>query len=701
MRRGSKILGSKVLRARPAGACLACFAILALAGCGSTSNPNLKITSISPASVPAGTPGITLVISGTDFNTATFFSFGADSKIAPIIVQQQNCPVAPCGQTAFVLIPPNDLEASGTSQVVASSGGAHSNAETFAITSPQIVTMSPVAVTSGGPSFNLTLEVLNAGPNVEVLFGKDPTPLAPAGPVSCNPLTACAVTVAVPKADVATAGPLTVTVLNPFATSGGTAAANFLVASAGTATFPLLESASGTTPGNGASTHSSVSDGGVFVAFDSVATNLNGSPSSAHSEVYLTSNCFGAANCTPGTKLISAGSGGAAGTGGTNGSDKPQISSDGRFLVFESDDTNLTSGGTAAVEQVYLYDSCNTISGAVKNCTPGLTLVSADSTGNEGNAASANPSISAFGLYIAYQSAATNLTSPAPSGTTQQIYLFLSCSGISGAIAGCTKGTQLLSFDQSGFAADANATSAAVDPLGMSVAFATAADNIAAGIPGNAFQQIYVRPTCLEGTPFLGPGCSQTAVLVSGTSGNQLGSGDSIAPAIAAGPIVAYATHAQNLMTAASTSQQILATNICLGLPATTQCSPSGVLQLSETNANPPQAGNGDSSNPSVNGVTAAFTSLATNLQSGVTTQQVYAATVCLPAMAPCQPTATVISASGGSNIGGDFAAVGAGGFAALSSSGSTVAPGTPEIFLVVSPAPAGAVAKLRRTKPE
>jgi len=110
--------------------------------------------------------------------------------------------------------------------------------------------------------------------------------------------------------------------------------------------------------------------------------------------------------------------------------------------------------------------------------------------------------------------------------------------------------------------------------------------------------------------------------------------------------------------------------------------------------------GTADSSNPSVNGVTAAFTSLAT-LQTGATGQQVYAATVCLPAMAPCAPTATVISASGGSNIGGDFTSVGTGGFAAFSSAGSTVAPGTPEIFLAVPPPPAGAVTKLRRAKPE
>lgn len=672
-----------------------------LAGCGSSKQPQpLALTGVSPTSVPAGTTGFPLTVNGTDLNAGTFFAFGADKKIAPVLVLQVNCPMAPCPQTATVIIPPNDVSAAGTIKVTATTGGETSNAETFTITSPQIVTMSPLAAAAGGPDFNLTLEVLNAEEHVQVLFGKDTTPLVPAGPVTCNPVTACAVTVTVPKADIATAGPLTVTVSNPFASAGGTATTNFLVVSPANATFPLLESANGATAGNGASTHSSASDGGVYAAFDSTATNLPGSPAASHSEIYLAANCFGAANCTQGTMLVSAGSGGAAGSGGVNGSDRPMISPDGRFIVFESDDTNLVSGAMQPVEQIYLFDSCTSIFGAVKNCAPGISLVSADSAGNEGNEASANPAISAFGLYIAYQSAATNLTATAVPAGTQQIYLFLTCNSAAGTIAGCTKGTQLLSFDGQGNAGDASSTNAAIDPLGMSAGFVSAADNIVAGIPGNTFQQIYLRPTCLEGEPFLGPGCAQAPVLISAAAGDQIGTGDSITPAMAAGPIVVYATRAGNLLPAASANQQVLATNVCLGLPGTAQCTPSGALALSVTSNG--TLGTGDSSNPSVNGVTAAFTSLATNLQAGVATQQVYAATVCLPGNAPCAPTATVISTDGkGNNFGGDFGAVGAGGFATFSSAGSTVAPRTAEIFLVTAPAPAGVLAKVRGVKRE
>ncbi|HEV2298844.1 MAG TPA: hypothetical protein VGR72_10040 [Candidatus Acidoferrales bacterium] len=700
MRRGGKTLGSWLAVASVLAACGA------LAGCGGTpKQPQpLAITAISPASIPAGTPGITLVVSGTDFNTGTFFSFGADSKIAPLQVFQQPCQTAPCGQTAILIIPPNDIAAAGTAKVVATTSGAHSNTETFSITSPQIVTMSPLAVTAGGPRFSLTLEVVNAGPNVQVLFGKDTTPLVPAGPVSCNPLTACAVTVAVPKADIATAGPLTVTVANPFATAGGTTTTNFLAVKPGTGTFPALESANGATPANGASTHSSVSDGGVYVAFDSTATNLPGGTTSGHSEIYLTANCFGAANCTPGTTLISTGSGGAAGTGGVNGSDRPQISADGRFVVFESDDTNLVANATALTEQVYLYDSCNSIFGTVKSCTPGITLVSADSSGNEGNAASANPAISAFGLYIAYQSVATNLTSTAVNGITQQVYLFLSCNGAAGAIAGCTKGTELLSFDQNSSAGDADSVSAAIDPLGMSVAFLSSADNIVPGLPSNSVLQVYLQPTCLEAVPFLGP-CTQPTVLVSADSGNNPGvSGLSRGAELAAGGgLVVYSSDSPNLLPAGVTNEQVIGRNICLGLPGTTQCAPSGNIVLSVDTSGVPGAA--PSFGPAISGTTVAFTSSAPLVPPGAGRQlEVYSANVCLPPAGSCTTNTTLlsVSASGVPFLGTlGNASIGGGGFATFSSSNSALLI-SPEIYLAISPvAPAGAVTKLRKVRPE
>lgn len=51
--------------------------------------------------------------------------------------------------------------------------------------------------------------------------------------------------------------------------------------------------------------------------------------------------------------------------------------------------------------------------------------------GKPGNAPSSNPTISGFGLFVAYQSTATNLASVAVPAGVQQVYLYESCPTIS------------------------------------------------------------------------------------------------------------------------------------------------------------------------------------------------------------------------------------------------------------------------------
>jgi hypothetical protein len=478
----------------------------------------------------------------------------------------------------------------------------------------------------------------------------------------------------VPKAAIATAGTVTLTIANPKAAKGGTATASFLVAGSGQ--FPIEESASGGTAGNAASLHSSVSGGGIFVAFDSTATNLSSSATNGLSQVYLAQNCLGSGgNCTGKVTLISAGSSG-PGAGGVLGSDRPAISADGRFVAFESDDTNLVSGATQAVEQIYLYDTCSTIFGAVSNCTPKLTLVSQGAGSAEGNAPSTNPSISGFGLYVAFQSSATNLTSATVPAGTQQIYLFASCNAVGGTVSGCKPDLQLFSTDANNNPGDNNSVLPAVDPAGLTVAFQSLADNVVAGIASNGAQQIYLRNTCLSSEPFLQTGCQQQTVLVSADAGNKPGAADSVTPGVSDGSFVVYATRAANLLPANASGQQILGTNVCIGIPSTAPCTPSGNLVLSVDQTGLP--GQGDSSNPAIAGTRAVFTSLAT-LVPGVTGQQVYAAIACIPPLAPCSASTTLISVDAQSNpLGGDFGSAGGGGYAAFSTATSP----TPQVFL-------------------
>ncbi len=657
-------------------ACLAGF------GCGGNSNPVPQISSLSPASVPAGEGQFALSISGTNMNGSSTVNFGTN-QLTVLAVQTPPCPSGmDCVVTLVVLVPANQVSGSGSQQVNVTTAGQTSNDVAFNVTSPQLLTVSPTAVPAGTATFPLTLTVLNASPTVQVDFGATSNsnpPLTPTGPVSCNPSTACTVVVNVPAASVTTAGAVQLTVANPLATSGGTATANFVVTAAPSGSqFPIAQSANGGAPGNAPSTHSSVSDGGLFVAFDSTATNLTSTPTNGLSQVYLQQNCFGAGTCTPQTTLISA-SGSAAGAGGVNGSDRPAISSDGRYIVFESDDTNLVSGVTQAVEQIYLFDTCNSISGPVKGCTPKMTLVSSNST-TPGNGPSLAPAISSFGLYIAFQSTATNLTAATVPANVQQIYLYQNCTGLGGAISGCTAGATLLSTDANGNPGDGNSMQASIDPAGLAVAFESLADNIVSGVASNSEPQIYLRTTCLEAAPMLQPGCGQQTVLVSADPSNGPGTSDSMTPSLAdsGNLFVAFASAAPNLLPANTTTQQILGATVCVAMPSTVACAPSGVHVLSVGPNGMP--GQGASSNPAAAGTRVVFTSLA-SLLAGVTGQQVYGVPVCAPGQ--CSTGATVISVNGtGTPIGGDFGSLGAEGMAAFSTTGSSGAPGIGEIFL-------------------
>ncbi len=83
-------------------------------------------------------------------------------------------------------------------------------------------------------------------------------------------------------------------------------------------------------------------------------------------------------------------------------SDSCAISADGNFVAFESRATNLVPGDTNGVIDIFVHDLR---SGETKR-------VSVDSAGLEANGRSENPSISADGRFIAFQSGATNLVRP-------------------------------------------------------------------------------------------------------------------------------------------------------------------------------------------------------------------------------------------------------------------------------------------------
>ncbi|PYK96562.1 MAG: hypothetical protein DME19_19335, partial [Verrucomicrobia bacterium] len=137
--------------------------------------------------------------------------------------------------------------------------------------------------------------------------------------------------------------------------------------------------------GNSDSSGSVISSDGRFVLFLGSANNLvTNDDNGKFVDIFLRETTNGV------TRFVSVNQ---SGVGGGNGhSVSPALSSNGRYVVFESEASNLVANDTNGVSDVFLRD--------VQNGT--TTLVSVDNAGGEGNGPSTSPLISGDGRYVAF-----------------------------------------------------------------------------------------------------------------------------------------------------------------------------------------------------------------------------------------------------------------------------------------------------------
>lgn len=155
--------------------------------------------------------------------------------------------------------------------------------------------------------------------------------------------------------------------------------------------------------GNAYSEDGKISADGRFVFFESEATNLVPGDTNGVSDLFFHDRQTGA------TARASVGSGGAQANGG---SFDARISDDGRFGVFESDASNLVSGDTNLLRDIFVRDR---VTGATARMT-----VNAD--GFEANGASGDGRGSGDGRFVAFNSVAANLV---PGDTNRAADLFI------------------------------------------------------------------------------------------------------------------------------------------------------------------------------------------------------------------------------------------------------------------------------------
>lgn len=214
--------------------------------------------------------------------------------------------------------------------------------------------------------------------------------------------------------------------------------------------------------GNGASVNAEVSGSGRFVVFSSDATNLVPSDTNGVRDVFIRDRVAGT------TARISVSLGGGLANGA---SDWARVSDDGRYVVFESDATNLVAGDTNGKTDVFLRD----------RQTAQTFRVSMDSAGVQGNGRSFDASVSSDGLSVAFSSVATNLVAGDTNGVQD---VFFRNRSLNATVRASVSSAEVQANNASG--------TARISGNGRYIAFSSGATNLVAG-DTNAVDDVFVR----------------------------------------------------------------------------------------------------------------------------------------------------------------------------------------------------------------
>jgi Tol biopolymer transport system component len=246
----------------------------------------------------------------------------------------------------------------------------------------------------------------------------------------------------------------------------------------GTNTLVSHVPGSPTTAGDGRSTQPRISADGRFVVFAGTATNLVAGQTGPTSQ-----NLFVFDQTTGAVSLVTH-TAGSATTAASFFSESPEISADGRWILFESRATDLVTGqGATSTVSVFLYDRT---SGANLLVSHASTSAVTGGNGDSHPSFFGPPTMSADGRWIVFQSTATDLVAGVTDANgTVDIYLYDRLSG-NVSLVSFAAGTPTTTANQSSHTASVSAD-------GSRIAFQSAAANLvssgATGLVANLFVQ--------------------------------------------------------------------------------------------------------------------------------------------------------------------------------------------------------------------
>jgi len=520
-----------------------------------TSNPAPTISSLTDASTWAGWPGFPLYINGAGFVASTISQWNSLNRPTTVLSDM----LLQSG------IPASDLTSPGTVQVAAfnaSPGGGASNSLNFTIKPVPpgafgVIERSSIAdnlIEGDAGSESVAIN----GDGRFVAFSSDASTLVPndtnnftdvflrdtclGAPSGCVP--------SVVRVSVATDG----SQANGFSVSPAISASGRYIAFTSDADnliqgdtnhFPdifVRDTCFGAPVGCVASTERvslnndgtqillqngepAISADGRFVAFGSGMVDYY---YGASFNIFVRDTCAGsAAGCTPSTTLVSALPNGGA---GNIDSESPAISSNGRYVAFESAD-QMTSDDTDHVGDVFLRDTCV---GAPAGCNPATILISIGDDGSQSaNGVSTAVAISATGRFVTFDTLNSN-------GQPAAIFVRDTCVG---APAGCTQSTTRVSVASSGTTGNADSRGGSLSDDGRFIAFESDATNLVSSDTNNS-TDIFVRDTCVGAQVSCTPSTVRLSVTLDGVQGN----GSSFAPVLSGDArFVAFVSGASNL----------------------------------------------------------------------------------------------------------------------------------------------------------
>jgi Tol biopolymer transport system component len=225
--------------------------------------------------------------------------------------------------------------------------------------------------------------------------------------------------------------------------------------------------------GDGASVQPSVSADGQVVAFTSVASNLHPDDANGEADVFVRDLRGGT------TELVSRGLDGSAAGGASS---EPVLSGDGRVVAFTSSAADIVPGDENASDDVFVRSLDD----------GGVRVVSATPEGRPATGDSHGASISQDGRRVAFLSDAEDLIGGAGPSTAGQGADHAFLRDLGGA------GTALVGFAAGRVPADGETTAVVVSGSGSHVAFTDSSSNLAGQTDGDAddagAEHLYVAP---------------------------------------------------------------------------------------------------------------------------------------------------------------------------------------------------------------